>query len=512
MIRKIAASTSLQIAGIALSVVDRIVLGAVLLRMWGVSVFEDWSVLLAAAGLMNLLDLGLHMTFSNAYASAYQKGQLDLFQRQVSIALFICLLIIGGGAVLLIAAVAAISNSNEFLALSALRPFEGGFVFLCFGLVALLQTGAAATSTIYRAYGRFSRALFLDIHYNLARLLAIAIATIVGCEPPLVAAIYLAVAALFTVIIVPLDLQTTLGGFKLIPASPTCAEMRGILAVAPWFYAQQATNVLLLNVPLLVLPHLAPAAGAIALFVLLRTVINTARQLSGSMSISVGIELSQSFLSTSDKFLAQQQVLRLTRLATVSNGACIAALFWLMEPFVPLWSGGALGMDPLLGLIFGCGYLFSIPFSIVASFLNYIGDAQIGAISRLVTAVTSICVAIALAKPLGVYGVAIGLAIGETIGTGAIYLRAASRWMGLSISQVLRTLFAYCGAGLFPIIAVGLLLPSFPDTSATLSLVMRVVLLAPIVLATIFFFGFSTMDRLSIWRTAVQSTARVAKG
>jgi hypothetical protein len=77
---------------------------------------------------------------------------------------------------------------------------------------------------------------------------------------------------------------------------------------------------------------------------------------------------------------------------------------------------------------------------------------------------------------------------------------------------VLRTLFAYCGAGLFPIIAVGLLLPSFPDTSAILSLVMRVVLLAPIVLATIFFFGFSTMDRQSIWRTAVQSTARVAKG
>ena len=68
--------------------------------MWGVPVFEDSSVLLAAAGLMNLLDLGLQMTFSNAYTRAYQKGQLELFQRQVSIGLFICLSIVGAGAVI----------------------------------------------------------------------------------------------------------------------------------------------------------------------------------------------------------------------------------------------------------------------------------------------------------------------------------------------------------------------------------------------------------------------------
>jgi hypothetical protein len=73
MIRKIATSTSLQMVGLAISIGDRIVLGALMLRLWGVPVFEDWSILLAAAGLMTLLDLGLNMTFSNAYTSAYQK-------------------------------------------------------------------------------------------------------------------------------------------------------------------------------------------------------------------------------------------------------------------------------------------------------------------------------------------------------------------------------------------------------------------------------------------------------
>ncbi len=512
MIRKIATATSLQIVTLAIAAIDRIVLGALLLRLWGVPVFEDWSVLLAAAGLMNLLDFGLHMTFSNAYTSAYQKGQLAQFQRQVSVALYICLLMVAAGVVVLLAAAGTFSYSNELLALSRLVGFEAGFVFMCFGLVTLLQTAAAATSTIYRAQGRFSRALRIDISYNLVRLLAIGIATIAGGDPPLVAVVYLAVAALFTLVIVPFDLRTNLGGFEFIPARPTRAEIRSILTVAPWFYAQGGTNVLLVNVPLLVLPHLGPAAGAIALFLLLRTVINMARQLSGSLAISVGIELSQLSLSTLDQALVRQQMLRLTRLTTVANSAGIGALFWLMEPFVPLWSGGALRMDPLLAVIFGCGFLLSIPFSITATFLNFIGDAQIGAISRLVTAVISICVAIALAKPLGVHGVAAGLAVGEAIGMGAMYLRAASNWMGLTISQLLRALFLSCAAGLLPTIAVGLLLPSFGDGSATLSLLMRVAVLTPIVCATIFFLGLSRADRASFWRSARQASAILAKG
>lgn len=66
MIRAVATSTALQLLSLALGMVDRILVTALMLRVWGVGVFEDWSVLIAMAALLGFLDLGLHQMFSNA--------------------------------------------------------------------------------------------------------------------------------------------------------------------------------------------------------------------------------------------------------------------------------------------------------------------------------------------------------------------------------------------------------------------------------------------------------------
>ncbi|MGO8777393.1 MAG: hypothetical protein ACLQKK_00495 [Rhodomicrobium sp.] len=58
---------------------DRIVISALMLRLWGVAVFEDWSVLIATTSLLGFLDLGLHQTSSNAYAHALQGGTANSF-------------------------------------------------------------------------------------------------------------------------------------------------------------------------------------------------------------------------------------------------------------------------------------------------------------------------------------------------------------------------------------------------------------------------------------------------
>ena len=118
-------------------------------------------------------------------------------------------------------------------------------------------------------------------------------------------------------------------------------------------------------------------------------------------------------------------------------------------------------MDPLLAIIFGCGFLFSIPFAIVASFLNYIGDAQIGAIS---------------APGYGRHRRSVLRSRWDTPRGVRRRHRLADRrdhrdWSDVSARRVeldgplqSRSCCECCsylvGAGLFPIVAVGLLLPS----------------------------------------------------
>lgn len=52
MVRAVLASTVLQVLSLALDMADRIVISALMLRLWGVGVFEDWSVLIATTSLL----------------------------------------------------------------------------------------------------------------------------------------------------------------------------------------------------------------------------------------------------------------------------------------------------------------------------------------------------------------------------------------------------------------------------------------------------------------------------
>ena len=136
-------------------------------------------------------------------------------------------------------------------------------------------------------------------------------------------------------------------------------------------------------------------------------------------------------------------------------------------------------MNHALALAFSAGFLLSAPFTIVANFLNYIGEARIGAISRIVTTAISVVVGLVLANILGVLGVALGLAAGEIIGMGLLYFQATAKWTGITSPHLARSLLSYCLAGLLPMIGIGLLLPESTEIEAVQSLIIRSILLIP---------------------------------
>src|SRR6185369_6280861 len=59
-----------QIMPLAVSLLDRLLLTALLIRVWTVAPFEQWSLLVATATMLSILDMGSQISFSNRMAAA----------------------------------------------------------------------------------------------------------------------------------------------------------------------------------------------------------------------------------------------------------------------------------------------------------------------------------------------------------------------------------------------------------------------------------------------------------
>src|SRR5205809_6210694 len=70
-----------QMVLMAIGIVDRIVLTAVLLRFWGTSLFEAWSVCVALAGLVTLFEFGFNLYFNNRLMIETEQGRPDIAGR-----------------------------------------------------------------------------------------------------------------------------------------------------------------------------------------------------------------------------------------------------------------------------------------------------------------------------------------------------------------------------------------------------------------------------------------------
>lgn len=492
ILARLMASAGLQSAGLVILFVDRFLLSAILLQAWGVNVFEDWSVLLAAAGMMNLLDFGLHQTFSNAYTRHFQSGNKEKFTRQMSVGFAVmgsvcCLGVLG----LLLGLYGGFWLNS--IAVKELSESAANTVLLLLAISTIVQTAAGITNPVYRAQGAFNRGLVFELSGNSARLILVSVIVLSGGDVLAAASGYL-LATLVAWSAALWDQYSHLEAMTARPRWLTGAEFVAIARVAPWFYVQHASNVLLLGVPLLVLGHVQDQAGGIAAFMMIRTLANFVRQFCQIIANGIGIELSRRWFQTHDAAQVQGQIARSNRFVAVCVGALLAALVPFVDEAFRLWSGGQ--VSPRFDVVFVIfiGVAFSAPGCLIAAYLNYIDEARIGAYSRIVTVVVAGAAGILLVEPLGILGVAVALALGEITGLSLLYLPATANWIGISSYSLLQRWLFWLILGVAPASGTAWLIGSFPSSVSTLLLKAVAV---PIVSAwSIYQLGLSRSDRV----------------
>lgn len=487
MIRAIVTSTTLQVLSLALGMVDRIFVSALMLRVWGVGVFEDWSVLIAAASLLGFLDLGLHMTFGNTYTEAYQSGKIKLFQRRVATALWLnAWIMVLGVAVLLGLAwsghVGAIAHTSH------LSSCEVSVVFILYGAAIAIQTFSGALVTVYRAYGLYPRSQLIDFGSTFARITLTALCIALAGSPVTTAAIVLVVQLLTSLLIVPWDLARSNAATRLWPSRPALDELRQTMAIARQFYVQHAVNVALLNLPVMLVPLSVAEPGAVALFMFTRTLTNVLRQVMAALSNALGVELSRLHAAGSAMAEIPGALTRSSDLLLVVSSSAYAALLTSVDPLMIVLTNGKLHGDTMLTAILGSALVVNAPFAGVLAFLNYSG--QIGHLtrSRTITIAVTVLAALLLFK-LGLTGIALALALGEIAGGIIVYLRLAAGQAGLSQARYLFRAALLVGAGLLPVLVIGQTVNAMLAFSQIIILLIQLPLLGLVTLFLGYFIG-----------------------
>lgn len=421
--RRAARNFSGQAANIVATFADRIVLTAVLIRAWGVDVFSDWTTVMAAASLLLLSEFGFQILLGNTLVRAEARGRTRVFQRLVGIGLFFYMAV-GFGVIGIVAGIALLADVG---ALFELRGTAGAAtVFLILGLYQTLRLVRSGITQVFRGKSEVHQLVWTEVRGQAAALPLAAAAAWTGSGPIVVAAIYLLSEVMFGELWAIWLVRRRFPEIRLRPIVPSAAELRALVRTLPWYGWIQATTILTLQLPVLIIAWLGLGGPPLIAFVVQRMLVNFGKLLSTAVTMAIGIELAD----ISGRASAEQRtegVRLLARAGTALAALLIAGLLSFGEPLVRFWTGQeGLGSFAIL-------FWLLLPVVVIAPAVPlqmltfFAGRPKPQAAASLVQLAVGVPLAVVAGSLYGVVGVAFGIAIGEALGLGVVLPLLAAR-------------------------------------------------------------------------------------
>ncbi|WP_312796856.1 hypothetical protein [Tianweitania sp.] len=406
MLSKVGRNLGVQLLALAVSFLDRFVVVALLLYHWGAALYSDWVVLLSAAGLLQLGELGLNIYYGNVWQRAAALGDHHGFARMLRVALGFAAMqaLLLCGAALVFLAVADLPST-------LLSADEARLIFLLFAAFSILAVVRGSLSQLYRGHGRYARGMMVTLLGTLALLLATALVALAGGGPIPLATAYLLCHTVW-------DLKRCFPDLRFVPAWPRACEWRDAWRNTRWLALEQCAPVIWLQVPVLLLGTAGVGGAALVGFVLLRTLVGFARQLSTMFSIALGVELAGRIHAASET--VTQPIEEAGRLLSVAAGILGAAVWVFSEPLLAVWTSDHAAYDPYVVAWLVLGSWAAAPAAPVAKLLAFTNRAKPNAAAWTAQLVAGLGLAGLLVQPFGAAGVAAGLAIGEVLGMGIV--------------------------------------------------------------------------------------------
>lgn len=426
--RRIVLDMASQVMPLASNLVDRLILTAIMVRIWGVSGFEQWSVLMATVTLFSILDMGSQISFSNKMAEAAHGGAHDRAARifAESNMIFLALAATVMGLSLLVALVPWVQH---LMGLSAPLAAHDRIAVAALGFSVAGRMAMSNQAGVYRANSAFARGTTLIAVVDLIRV-ALLLATLAFGLGLMAAALATALSVVLgNLVLLPVDIARKFPRFRYRVWRPTPFSTRGQLRLGLLYSINFFPSVVMVQLPVLIIgSETSAATGVLASYVLLRTLNNFLRTVIAKFTFVLAMELARLRTQRRDDLFDASYRL-ITRAVACVFGLMAGMLLGFGPDLMRLWVGNPALFDPLILLLMLLPLIVTPTVQIASPYLTF--ASRPGPVASAVILQSIVAALLAIALPIDNIALRLTLAIygTELFPLALVILRAVhGRW------------------------------------------------------------------------------------
>ncbi len=422
--RRLFAGWSANLVQMVLGITQQVALVPVFLHFWTSDVLAAWLAIYAAGNLVLIADAGLQLRAINRFFAFKSTVDGDGRTARFYAAMLRIYVGLAGLLVVLLLAVMRFLPPSTVLGFQATAHFDAAFAVMTTGILLTLPNNLA--SALYRARGLYGRAVKIQNAAMLASQLAQLVAIVTTGSLLAVTIAYVATQLAVSVYFLAIDAPRLFPFLRGAVARPSWRWVTGQFRLAAPFVVGSATELALLNLPVLMVSALVTDRLAVAQWGLTRVVAGLLRALCVQTTLPLAAELGH------DHAVGLQEQLRNlyargSVFVTLLASLVVSGLLPFWPDFFALWTRGAIPYDPLLTMTLLVGTSVIAPSILSLGYANYSNRGPLVARTKGLQLAVFLLLSAVLIRSMGPLGAAVAIVASDLLVQfgllGAVILR-----------------------------------------------------------------------------------------
>lgn len=410
--RRLFGGWSANLFQIILGVTQQVALVPVFLRYWPSDMLAAWIAIYAAGNLVLVADAGLQFRAINRFLGF--KSSVDCDGRTANFYVATRRIYFGLTGLLLASVLVGtyFFPPSAALGFRAITNFDAAFIVMISGM--LLSLPAGLVTGLYRTRGQYGRAVRLQNWAMLAAQVGQLAAIVVTGSLLVVAIAYAAAQIVFMVYVLGIDAPRMIPALRGVRARHSWRWTAGQFRKAAPFGVAAATELALLNLPVLLVSAFVSDRVAVAQWGLTRVAAGLVRTLCVQATLPLAAELGHDYavgLKDQLRSLYAYGSVFVTLLASVVVSGLLS--FW--PDFFLLWTHGTVPYDPVLTATLLLGTSAVSPSILALGYANYSNRGDLLVRTKGLQLAAFLILSVILIRPMGPLGAAASIVTGDLL-------------------------------------------------------------------------------------------------